>query len=62
MMPPSRFAESLLSNNQAELDRKYRYYNYVEQKDRFNDLLRPFTHLFRAGAAGQSSPGEAVNG
>jgi NTE family protein len=56
------FAEALLSNHQVELDRKYRYYNFVEQKDRFNDLLRPFTHLFRCGAAGQSSPGEAVNG
>jgi hypothetical protein len=56
------FAESLLSNNQEELDRKYRYYNYVEQKDRFNDLLRPFTHLFRDEAAGQGSPGEAVSG
>ena len=50
------FAEARQSNNKEEFDQKYRYYNYVKQKDRFNDFLRPFTHLFSGEAswAGQS--------
>ncbi len=51
------FAEAWQSDNKAEFDRKYRYYNHIEQTDRYNDFLRPFAHLFRDGTAGKSSVG-----
>ena len=54
------FAEA--RQDKEEFDRKYRYYNYVKQKDRYNDFLRPFAHFFGSGGTGPSSPGEAVNG
>ncbi len=44
------FAEARQSNNKEEFEQKYRYYNYVNQEQQFNDFLRPFTHLFRREA------------
>ena len=44
------FAEAHQSNDQQAFEERYRYYNFVEQKERFNDFLRPFTHLFGDGA------------
>ena len=56
------FAEARQTNDKEEFDRKYRYYNYVVQNDRYNDFLRPFAYLFGNGAAEQGSRGQAING
>jgi NTE family protein len=46
------FDEARRSVNQEEFERKYRYYNQVEQEPRFNDFARPFAHLFAPGQRG----------
>jgi NTE family protein len=41
------FAEAWQSGNREAFEKKYRYYNYVEQQKRFSDFSRPFAHSFQ---------------
>ena len=54
------FDEARRSGNQEEFEQKYRYYNHVEQRDRFNDFSRARSPTCSCRAAGLSSAGEAV--
>ena len=41
------FDEARRSRDQDEFERRYRYYNHIEQEPRFMDFSRPFAHLFQ---------------
>ena len=45
------FAEALRSGDGQAFEQKYRYYNHIDERERFSDFSRPFAHLF-AGQPG----------